>query len=80
MGGQVPGAGRGPDLGPPAQRAVDVAKEVGALEPPVPEQLGVERRHDHAVPALALGLRDPAQQPGEMIGVTARAVERRAGS
>ena len=36
------------------ERAVHVAEKVGALEPPVPEELGVERRHDHALAVLRL--------------------------
>ena len=66
-------------LGPSVQRAVDVLQEVGPLEPPVPEQLSVERGHDHAVPPLRLATGDRAEQSGEVVRVSARVVERQPG-
>src|SRR5689334_9817048 len=57
------GGGRGRA---PSELPVDVAKEVDALEPPVTEQLGVERRHDQ----VALGaLCELTEQRGIMRGM-----------
>ena len=52
---QVARGGDGPHLALLAREcAVDLAEEVGALEPPVAEELGVERRDDDALATLAL--------------------------
>src|SRR4029077_19701179 len=60
----------GSDVGLPGQLAVDVAQEVGALEPPVSEELGIERDRDHAIGTGRVGRRDPAEERSEVPGVS----------
>src|SRR5881275_1808567 len=59
-----------------AQRAISRGEKVRSLEPPVSEQLGVERRDDDTGAVLPLLLRDALQQVGEMRRVICRAIER----
>src|SRR5260370_19096255 len=54
-----------------AQRAVRRGQEVRPLEPPVPEQLGIERRHDNAV-RVGLLLREAVEQMNEVGGMLLR--------
>src|SRR3989454_1181796 len=69
-----------PRLRTTAQLAVRSGEEVRPLEPPVPEQLGIERRHDDGVsPPLAVCTllhRDAFEQLREVRGVTPRPLER----
>ena len=53
------------------QRAIHVGQKFRTLEPPVPEQLSVERRRDYTLAVLGLAGRDSGEQMREMIGVTA---------
>src|SRR6266853_132668 len=46
-------------------------QEVRPLEPPVPEQLGIERRHDNAV-RVGLLLREAVEQMNEVGGMLLR--------
>src|SRR2546430_14656358 len=59
-----------------AQRAISRGEEVRSLEPPVSEQLGVERRYDATGAVPSLLLRDALEQVGEMRCVICRAIER----
>src|SRR2546426_1939149 len=69
-----------PRLRTTAQLAVRRREEVRPLEPPVPEQLGIERRHDDGVSppptVCTLFHRDALEQLREVRGVTPRPLER----
>src|SRR5205807_1712849 len=53
-----------------AQRAVRRGQEIGTLEPPVPEQLRIEWRHDDAFPSpVGLLLRQALEEMNEVGGM-----------
>src|SRR3989449_11428106 len=65
-----------PRLRTTAQLAVRRGQEVRPLEPPVPEQLGVERRHDDAVSVSRLLPAEALEQMHEVGGVPPRPLVR----
>src|SRR5256885_6185227 len=61
-----------------AQRAVRRGQEIGTLEPPVPEQLRIEWRHDDAFPSpVGLLLRQALEEMNEVGGMPHRPLVRR---
>ena len=72
--GEVARGGDGPHPALLArERAVDPAEAFGAFEPPVTEELGIERRDDDAPATLALAGRDAGEQSGEVFRMLLRA-------
>jgi len=61
---------------PAGERTVRRRDEVGPLEPPMPEELGIERRDDDVVPGGVVFRRDGREEIREVLGVLARAVGR----
>ncbi len=75
--GEVAGGRDRPDAAKVvSQSAVDRGEPVGALEPPVPEELGIERGDDDLAPLVALAGGDLRKELREMIGVAAGAIDR----